>query len=110
MIRNRSLNPLTTKELSCLRWAAIGKTSWEMSVILGMAERTVNFHIQNACQKLQVRGRQAAITAVLQAGWLNVATEAYPRSQKTRPPPALDKARRERLPGLRSSRGAAAKP
>ncbi|TCT07281.1 helix-turn-helix domain-containing protein [Paralcaligenes ureilyticus] len=104
------MNPLTTKELSCLRWAAIGKTSWEMSMILGMAERTVNFHIQNACQKLQVRGRQAAITAVLQAGWLNVATEASPKNQKTRPPPALDKARRERLPGLRPSREVAAKP
>ncbi|TAL90030.1 MAG: helix-turn-helix transcriptional regulator [Candidimonas sp.] len=104
------MNPLTTKELTCLRWAAIGKTSWEMGIILGVAERTVNFHIQNACQKLQVHGRQAAITAVLQAGWLNVLTEPPPKSQKIHPPPVSDKPGRGRLPGPRPSRGATAKP
>src|SRR5690606_31672222 len=69
---------LTERELSCLQWAAVGKTSWEMGIILGLAERTVNFHIHNACRKLGVHGRQAAITAALQAGLLPVLTE--PRS------------------------------
>lgn len=66
------MKPLTARELTCLGWAAIGKTSWEMGVILGLTERTVNFHIHNACKKLQVHSRQAAITAALQAGILPV--------------------------------------
>lgn len=62
---------LTRRELECLYWASIGKTSWEIGTILGITERTINFHIQNACQKLKVRGRQAAITAAHHAGLLS---------------------------------------
>lgn len=61
---------LTERELQCLHWAAMGKTSWEIGMILGVAERTVNFHVQNACHKLQARGRQAAITAAYRNGLL----------------------------------------
>ena len=103
------MNPLTTKELTCLRWAAIGKTSWEMGVILGIAERTVNFHIHNACKKLQVHSRQAAITAALQAGWLNVLTESEPTSEKIHPPRAAGKIRQPLSPYPRPGPGAATK-
>ncbi|MEO6959547.1 MAG: helix-turn-helix domain-containing protein [Burkholderiaceae bacterium] len=51
------------------------QNSWEVGVILGIAERTINFHIHNACKKLDVHGRQAAITIALQAGLLPVLTE-----------------------------------
>src|SRR5690606_19583800 len=64
------MKPLTQRELTCLQWVAIGKTSWETGRILGLAERTINFHIQNACRKLGVHGRQAAITAALRTGLL----------------------------------------
>ncbi|NYT36225.1 helix-turn-helix transcriptional regulator [Allopusillimonas soli] len=60
--------PLTARELTCLQWASTGKTSWETGVILGLTERTVNFHIHNACRKLGVHSRQAAITMALTAG------------------------------------------
>ncbi len=62
---------LSTRELTCLEWAAAGKTSWEMGIILGLSERTVNFHIRNACGKLGVHNRQAAITVSLQTGLLS---------------------------------------
>jgi len=81
-----ALKSLTARELTCLHWAAIGKTSWEMGVILGLAERTINFHIHNACKKLQVHNRQAAITAVLQAGLLPALNEPRLSSAKTRSP------------------------
>jgi len=77
------MKSLTTRELACLGWAAVGKTSWEMGVILGLAERTVNFHIHNACAKLQVHGRQAAITAALQAGLLPELTAPVQGQRKT---------------------------
>ena len=64
------MKPLTQRELTCLQWVAIGKTSWETGRILGLAERTINFHIQNACRKLGVHGRQAAITHAMLKGLL----------------------------------------
>ena len=64
------MKPLTERELTCLQWVAIGKTSWETGRILGLAERTINFHIQNACRKLGVHGRQAAITTAMRSGLL----------------------------------------
>ncbi|NYT80192.1 LuxR family transcriptional regulator [Alcaligenaceae bacterium] len=73
------MKPLTKRELSCLQWAAQGKTSWEVGMILGLTERTVNFHIQNACKKLGVHGRQAAITVALQAGMLCLPNAPLPR-------------------------------
>ncbi|MEO6983737.1 MAG: helix-turn-helix transcriptional regulator [Paralcaligenes sp.] len=104
------MKPLTAKELACLRWAAIGKTSWEIGIILSTAERTVNFHIQNACHKLQVRGRQAAITAALQAGWLNAATGAPPMSEKTHRLLVAGKLGPAPLPDPRSGHSATPKP
>ena len=53
--------PLSPRQAQCLRWAAIGKTSWETSRILGLSESTVNFHLRNACERLGVRGRRAAV-------------------------------------------------
>lgn len=72
------MKPLTTRELACLHWVALGKTSWETGVILGITERTVNFHIQNACRKLQVQSRQAAVTALMHAGQLSSVSEHLP--------------------------------
>jgi DNA-binding CsgD family transcriptional regulator len=65
---------LSDREATCLQWAAIGKTSRETATILGVSERTVNFHVQNACRKLSVRNRRAAVTIALVRGLFT----AYP--------------------------------
>lgn len=62
--------PLSAREVDCLHWAAIGKTSWETAMILGVSERTVNFHLSNACEKLNVQNRRAAVAAALRKGLL----------------------------------------
>ena len=55
---------LNDREIETLTWAARGKTSAEISKILGLAKRTVDFHIDNARDKLGVSTRvQAAIKA-----------------------------------------------
>ena len=78
-----AMKPLTDRELTCLRWAAIGKTSWEVGVILGLAERTINFHIHNACRKLDVHGRQAAITHRFTSGFASASLPSHHhRAQK----------------------------
>jgi DNA-binding CsgD family transcriptional regulator len=52
---------LTKREQECLRWVADGKTTWEIAQLLNMSERTVNFHMNNAMQKLDVCNRQHAV-------------------------------------------------
>ncbi len=51
LTQQRATLQLTERELQCIAWAAASKTSWEISKILGISERTVNFHIQNSLQK-----------------------------------------------------------
>lgn len=43
---------LTPREVETLRWTVEGKTAWEISVILGISERTVTAHLNNATHKL----------------------------------------------------------
>lgn len=62
------IKPLSERQASCLHWAAMGKTSWETARILGVSESTVNFHLCNACNKLGVRGRRAAVVMALRLG------------------------------------------
>lgn len=63
--------PLSGRELQCLEWVSLGKTSWETASILGLSERTVNFHLCNACRKLKVYGRQAAVVKAMRLGMLH---------------------------------------
>ena len=63
---------MTARELECLHWVALGKTSWEIGRLLAVTERTVVFHVQNAARKLGVNSRQAAIARAIVLGLVNV--------------------------------------
>ena len=52
---------LSNREIEILRWTAEGKTSSEVADILRIAERTVNFHINNAMVKLNANNKTAAV-------------------------------------------------
>jgi LuxR family transcriptional regulator, quorum-sensing system regulator SolR len=52
---------LTPRERECLKWAADGKTAWEIGQILGISERTAVFHINNVIQKLGAANKTQAI-------------------------------------------------
>jgi DNA-binding NarL/FixJ family response regulator len=55
---------MSDRETETLTWAARGKTSAEIAVILGLSKRTVDFHIENARMKLGAATRiEAAIKA-----------------------------------------------
>lgn len=57
---------LTSREIEVLAWTADGKTSCEISLLLKIAERTVNFHINNVITKLNANNKtSAAIKAAL---------------------------------------------
>lgn len=59
---------LTAREVECLKWIGIGKTSWEVSRILSCSEATVNFHIANLMKKMCVRTRQQAVVHGIKLG------------------------------------------
>lgn len=54
-------NKLSKKETEVLSWVEEGKTNWEVSIILGISERTVKFHLSNIFKKYQVSNRIQAI-------------------------------------------------
>ncbi|MGD8173533.1 LuxR family transcriptional regulator [Vibrio sp. TRT 21S02] len=59
---------LTRREEECLFWACEGKTSWEISQILEIKERTVVFHLNNASEKLGAINRQHAVVLAMKKG------------------------------------------
>ena len=61
---------LSQREVDCLRWAAEGKTSWEVSRLCNISERTVNFHLANVVRKLNAKSRQHAIAKAVLLGSL----------------------------------------
>lgn len=61
---------LSRRERECLSWAAEGKTSWEISLLLTISERTVNFHLDNAVARLGASNRQHAIARAIASGML----------------------------------------
>ena len=55
---------LHDREIETLTWASRGKTSVEIGIILGLAPRTIDFHLDNARVKLGVSSRiEAAVKA-----------------------------------------------
>ncbi len=67
LIQEKETNPqLTPRERECLAWTARGKSAWETSMILGISESTVTWHLKSACGKLNVHSRtHAVVKAVL---------------------------------------------
>ncbi|MFH0352103.1 MAG: LuxR family transcriptional regulator [Chromatiales bacterium] len=62
---------LTEREKECLLWTAEGKTSWEMSKILNISERTVIFHLKNCSDKLVTCNRQQAVAKAVSQGLIS---------------------------------------
>jgi DNA-binding NarL/FixJ family response regulator len=57
---------LTDREVEAMTWVARGKSSTDIAVLMGVSERTVNFHVNNVIRKLGVATRvQAAIRCTL---------------------------------------------
>lgn len=62
---------LSRREVECLSWASAGKTSVEMSEILGLSEYTVNHYLNRATRKLDAVNRVQAVAKAIRAGLLN---------------------------------------
>lgn len=56
------LHLLSPREKEVLGWLRMGKTSWDVSKILRISERTVNYHVNNIMRKLGVVNRTQAVS------------------------------------------------
>ena len=62
---------LSAREVEVLRWAAVGKTAWDVSVILGLAESTVKEHLARAGAKLGTTNKVHAVAEAMRCGLIN---------------------------------------
>lgn len=73
--RKQSVNPVITlskRESEVLNWVKQGKSSWDISVILHISERTVNFHIYNTMCKLGTINRSQMVAVASQLGLIDI--------------------------------------
>jgi LuxR family transcriptional regulator, quorum-sensing system regulator CviR len=63
---------LTSKETEILKWIKQGKTTWDISTILGISERTVKFHVANILQKLDATTRAHAVAIALEQKLIDI--------------------------------------
>ena len=62
---------LTPREIECLRWAADGKSEWEISAILHVSEHTADKHLANAHRKLGAANRAHAVALAIRWGFIS---------------------------------------
>lgn len=63
---------LSPREKEVLKWLSCGKSTWDISIILSISERTVNFHVSNIMQKLNAVSRTHAVAVALELGLIAI--------------------------------------
>jgi LuxR family quorum sensing-dependent transcriptional regulator len=63
---------LSKVEAEVLSWAARGKTAWETGRILGLSERNVRWHLEEAQRKLMTNNKTATVAAALVNGEISL--------------------------------------
>ena len=69
--REEQFPGMTPREIECLKWAADGKTEWEISSILGISEHTAGKHFANAQKKLGAANRAHAVALAIRWGFIS---------------------------------------
>lgn len=68
-LRPSSVRPrLTMREIECLRWASLGKTSWETGQILNIQKKTVDEYLESAALKMNCANRSHAVAQAVRYG------------------------------------------
>lgn len=68
--RDKARGNLSRREADCLKWAAAGKTTWEIGAILGISEHTVAVHLRHVNRKLNVSSRAQAVAEAMKRNLL----------------------------------------
>lgn len=68
---------LSLREKEVLNWLKKGKSSGDVSMILEISERTVNYHVNNIMQKLNAVSRAHAISLAIEQGLISGDKQHY---------------------------------
>lgn len=68
----RSKSLLSPREREVLSWTAKGKTAWDISGILSISEKSVEFHLDNCRKKLNVFNRTHAVVKAIMLGLISI--------------------------------------
>ena len=68
---------LTDRERECLYWTSVGKTTDEISQIIGRATQTVRFHLDSATRKLGAVNRTSAVAQACSRGLIDPHCTAF---------------------------------
>ncbi len=60
----------TPRQIEIMRWIAKGKSDWQIAQILFISNKTVNYHVERAKQKLRVTTRTQAVLVADHLGLL----------------------------------------
>ncbi|EPX76770.1 helix-turn-helix transcriptional regulator [Salipiger mucosus] len=66
------LKLLTNREVEVMKWAALGKTSWETARICNLAPNTVKFYVRNATAKLEASNKAHAVAKAVKMGIISI--------------------------------------
>jgi LuxR family quorum-sensing transcriptional regulator LasR len=63
---------ITSRELECLKWCAVGKSSWDIANLMNCTEATVNYHFSNIRRKFGASSRRMAVIKAIRWGFLTL--------------------------------------
>ena len=63
---------VSEREKEILRWTAVGKSAWDVSEILNLSNRTVEWHIAEAMKKIGATNRVQAVVLALKRGLISI--------------------------------------
>ncbi len=63
---------LTPREKEVLNWIKQGKSTWDLSLILGVSENTIKFHVKAILQKLDAVSRVQAVAIAIEQGLITI--------------------------------------
>jgi LuxR family transcriptional regulator, quorum-sensing system regulator CviR len=72
LVKNASVQGITAREREILDWIKWGKNTWDISILLGISERTVKFHVKSIMRKLDALSRAQAVAVAIQTGIIDL--------------------------------------
>lgn len=71
--KHKTLLQISIREKEVLNWVKNGKSTWDISMILNISERTVKYHMNNIMTKLDAVSRSHAVAIALAKGLIDFA-------------------------------------
>ncbi|MGD0278125.1 MAG: autoinducer binding domain-containing protein [Smithella sp.] len=71
-VNKKSNIMLLPREKEVLNWIKQGKSTWDISLILGISDNTVKYHIKNIFKKLDAVNRIQAVATAVQQGLIDL--------------------------------------